>query len=96
MKKLMKILKALQIMKSHRGSSVVRKAIKLIILGAIFFLIVFVAIFVVVSVLLVTNYEQIYEWLQGIIHFVFGDNPESVWRKYIQQIDGIINNLIQG
>ena len=72
-----------------------RKVIKLIILGAIFLLIAIVSIFVVVAIIVVNNYEQIYEWFRGVIYFVFGENPESLWRKYIQQIiDGITNNLI--
>lgn len=96
MKKLIKIIKLMQILKSSGGGPVRGKVVKLFIFGAIFLLIAILLISIVIITLVANNYEQIYNWFLGFIRFVFGDSPENLWRKYLRQIiDAFINNLLQ-
>lgn len=63
---------------SFKRSSMTRKIIKLIIIGALLIFIALIILFVIVSIVAMNYHGQIYEGFLRIINFIFGDSSVKV------------------
>jgi hypothetical protein len=81
----------------HLKQSLGKKSSKVIFIGCLLIVIVFLLLAVTAVIIAFKYHTQIYDGFLKIFNYIFNDSPNNVFRNIIKQlIDNSIKNLFSG